>query len=504
MSSESPAVLLVDRLIASFGKADAHRILDASLDQLSNVELAGLAYDWSGFWARPKQLPVEGEWRSWGMLQARGTGKTTAFSFYIVGEVMAGRAMSIGLAAQNEERTIAIQVLSLVEASPPWFKPEWRASARTLVWPNGACAYAFTPEAPDPIAGSNFDLIWLSELGRWPASTMENAYANFLYANRLGYARFLWDSNPRRGHPILKRLLASSVASPSEHAVVRATMYENARNLGKGVIANLEREYGGTQKGREELMGEMLEDSEGSLIRSEWIAKARRHMPDRIVRCVIGVDPAITVRAGNDETGIVCVGLGVDGQSYVIADQSGKYKAAEWAGIVLKMYQEEQCDCLAVERNAGGDMVAEVLRAHADKKGLSVVVLGKDGISRHVPGTVYVKEVHARGSKEDRAQPLATAYERGRVSHVIGVDLEELEDTITTWAPGPNSRSPDRLDALVHAVTELLGLASNRPDPSQGFKGLDEVNRAIQQPTRQTAHSISSLGRGGHDPGGRI
>ncbi len=153
-----------------------------------------------------------------------------------------------------------------------------------------------------------------------------------------------------------------------------------------------------------------------------------------------------------------------------------------------------------VETNKGGDLVTHSLKTAGASRGLSVVVLGKNERPRHVPGTVYIREVHARGSKEDRAQPLATAYERGRVSHVNGAHLAELEDTITTWEPTPGSRSPDALDALVHAVSELLALASNKPNPSHGFKGLEDANRAIR-PVKTV--SISSLG-GGHDRGGRI
>ncbi len=476
----SPAARIAKQLVEKHGD-QAPVLLDMVLNTCSNVELAALQNDWA-FWARPKQLPPPTPWQSWGFLTGRGFGKTIAISMYINSEVEAGRAPLILLMAQDEQSAIDIQVKGpsgLIATAPHWFRPEWLASEMVLVWPNGARAYVRTPEVPGKIRGLEYHLAWLSEIQSWPVAMREEAYMNALLSTRLGNARIVWDATPKKRHPILKKLLKA--AEDPRHVVVRGATHENPF-LAKGYTAKLEAEIGGTQRGREELLGEMLADSDEALIRDDWIQKARRDMPARLVRKAIGVDPALTARAGNDQTGIVVAGVGTDGQCYVLGDSTGKYAPAEWAALVLRLYQEQQCDCVAVERNAGGDMVAEVLRAHADKKGLSIVVLGKDAVSRHVPGTVYIKEVHARGSKEDRAQPLATAYERGRISHVNGVNLAELEDTLTTWEPGPKSRSPDNLDALVHAVTEVLDLASNRTDPGAGFVGIIEANKAVAKP----------------------
>jgi phage terminase large subunit-like protein len=213
----------------------------------------------------------------------------------------------------------------------------------------------------------------------------------------------------------------------------------------------------------------------------------------------VSVDPAITSRAGNDKTGIIEAGLGVDGQAYVIADQSGKHPPSKWANIVLDAYVAGRCDCVVVETNKGGELVTQNLRAHASSKGLNVVVVGKEETPRNTPGTVNVKEVHARGPKEDRAQPLATAYERGRVSHVIGADLVALEDLLTTWEPTPGSRSPDALDACVHGIGELLGFGKNKPDARAGFAGIVEVAKRLANPTPHRFNAVNpfSGGRGG-------
>ena len=488
----SPAVAIAARLVRECGRKMAHDIINEVFDTLTNVDGAALAHDWP-LWARPKQSPT-GFWTSLGYLTGRGFGKTYGISKWINSEVEAGRVKSIGLAAQDEANTIYLQVLGpsgLLATAPPWFRPDWEATAMQLVWPNGARAIVRTPEVPGKIRGFDYDLTWLSELQSWPNSTRDEAFSNFRLATRIGLARTVWDATPKRRHPLLRELLAEAERDPSRYVVVRGTTHENAINLAVGYIEDLQAKYGGTLKGREELLGEMLEESEGALVRQSWIENARRQSPPRYERRVIGVDPAVTSRSGNDKTGIIDAGRGGDGQVYVIADHSAKLAPAKWAEVVLDAYVTGQCACVVVETNKGGELVTQNLRAHAGKKGLNVVVIGKDEVSQHVPSTVYVKEVHARGPKEDRAQPLATAYERGRVSHVIGSDLVELEDLLTTWEPTPGARSPDALDACVHAVSELLGWTSNKPDPSIGFKGILKVADAIARPHKPT--NLSAL-----------
>lgn len=475
--------MLIDALVARLGdRPAAHVELDAILDTIPVVDLAGLAYDWP-FWARPKQLLPTHDWRSFGYLTARGTGKTTSLGSHIVGEVEAGRAKSIGLAAQNEAKTIDVQVGGLIAASPPWFKPHYVASAMQLMWPNGAVAYVHTPEVPGAIRSHNLDLCWLSEVQSWPTSSREEALLNFQFATRVGYARTIWDATPKKGHPILKRFLARAASEPDRHIVVRGTIHENRRNLSPKVIEDLERDYAGTSQGREELLGEMLDDSEGAIFKLEWVHPWRRERPSRLTYRVVAVDPAVTSRRGSDTTGIVETGLGSDGRGYVLGDDSGQHPVERWGSIVLDRYAAG-CDLVIAETNKGGDLVVQNLRAIGKERGLTVVEVGKDDRPRRIPGTVFVKPVHARGAKEERARPVATAYERGRVSHVLGVDLSRLEQTMTTWEPMPNADSPGDLDALVHGVIEILGLASNKADPKAGFRGIEEANRAIQ-----TAHA---------------
>jgi phage terminase large subunit-like protein len=502
-SDPSPATLLAQRLTTALGRAQAHRAVDMILDRMAVVDVAALAYDWSGMWARPKQVAPSGEWRSWGFLTARGFGKTLAVAKHITDEVEAGRATCIGMAAQNETKTIAVQVAGLIEAAPPWFRPEWIASSLQLVWPNGARAFAFSPEVPGAIRSPNFDLAWLSELQSWPVATREEAYSNFLFATRVGYARTIWDATPKRRHPLLKKLLARADAEPDKHHVVRGTIYENLVNLSGGVIADLEREYGGTQKGQEELLGEMLQDDENGLVRQKAIDDRRIAMPARVARKAIGIDPAVTARSGSDSSGISLAALTLDDRLLVCADLTGKHEAAAWATIVLDTHEREGCDVVVVETNKGGNLLTQNLRAAGAVRGLRVVVVDKEWLPHREQGVVFVREIFSRGEKSERATPLATAYERGRVSHVLGADLRELEDVLTTWVPEAGQRSPDRLDALVHVAGELLGLASNRPDAGAAFTGITTLAAEIA-PARSSVASVSLAALLAASSGGRI
>lgn len=501
---KSPAGFIVETLVHRHGADEAHRIVDRLLNEFSVVDLAAHDADWANMWARPKQLPPNVDWASWGALTGRGWGKTVAISKYVNAEAASGRAMLIGLAAQDEDNCVKLQVegpSGLIATAPPWFKPEWHVSDLMLVWPNGARAYVRTPEVPGKIRGLEYHLSWLCELQSWPVATRDEAYSNFLLSTRLGYARIVWDSTAKKRHPLLKKLLANCERAPELHFVVRGATHENAISLGDGYIERLEQEMGGTARGREELLGEMLEETEGALVRGEWIERNRR-APAYCARQVIGIDPAVTSRAGSDLTGIVIAGLAADGKALVFADHSGKHSPSEWATIVLDEYAARKCELVIVETNKGGSLLVQNLRASAKDRHLDVVVLGKD---ERAPGhharTVHVREVYGRGAKEDRAQPVATSYERNRVCHV-GTGLGDLEETLTTWEPTPGAKSPDRLDALVYCVVELLELgATAGPDPKVGFKGIAEIGAKLARPNR--SGNLSTL-LGGGDRGGRI
>lgn len=500
----SPASFLALRLVRSLGAERAHEAIDAALSKFSVVELAALELWWE-FWAGSKQLAPHGDWVSWGFLTGRGKGKTKSISKYINEEAEAGRAMLIGLCAQDEQSSVDIQVLGpsgLIATSPPHFRPEWCAAAMQAVYPNGARAYVRTPESPGKIRGMEYHLAWLSEVQSWPVATREEAWSNWLLSVRLGYSRTVWDATPKRRHPILKQLVQRAADDPAMHRIVRGSTYENALNLGENYIAELERAYGKgetlTQRGREELEGELLGDSEASLVKTAWIEAARRDRPARFLRKAIGVDPAVTTRAGSDRSGIVLAGLGAgDGQGYVLGDRTGKHDPPTWAALVLDWYITEECDLIVVETNKGGNLLVQNLRAAAlSMGGLTIEVVDDKWSPHRRAGVVFVREIYSRGPKEDRAVPLGTAYEAGRISHVRGAKLADLEELITTWEPRPGERSPDGLDALVHVMGEILGLREQARDARKDFTGLAQAASALQQAT-STARAgapVSSAG----------
>jgi phage terminase large subunit-like protein len=456
--------------------------------EFTPVQLAAFRYDWER-WARPKQLIPQGKWRSWGFLTGRGFGKTRAESEFVVAEAMAGRANRIGLCAQNEEKTVEVLVegeSGLVNVSPHHFKARFEPGNNRVVFPNGAQAFVYTPQEPQNLRGPEHHLFLASELVAWPAATRQEAFSNIRLGLRLGYGKLLWDTTPKRKHPLIRYLLARALKSPELHHVIRGKTLENTDNLAPDVVAEWIAEYGGTQQGREELEGEFSDDDDGALWRQEWIDKARRFPLISYVRRIISVDPAISTRKGTDQTSIMDLGRGADGQIYVIADYTAKHSPEAWGTIVLDLHQQHRCDCVVVERNRGGDLVAQNLRGLARERGLKVEVI--DPKSKlppsPQPGYVYIKEVNASRSKEIRAEPVATVYEKGRVSHIIGADLTALEESLTTW--DGSGASPDRLDAVVHGVFELAGLSgAPAADPKDGFKGIQKANaQLVDRPSR--------------------
>ena len=498
-SQASPAVDFISRF-RDLPPAIGVEVVLGLWDQLSVLEQAAITHDFS-FWARPKQHAPAGNWRTWGHLTGRGTGKTWAISHFINGEVEARRHRLICLLAQDEQSSIDIQVTGpsgLIATAHPKRRPVWEASNLQLVWPNGARAYVRTPEVPGKIRGLEYDLSWVSELQSHPPATRAEAWGNVEHSTRVGQrACIVWDATPKPRHPILKARLADCEANPEAHRLTKASTGENAMNLSPAYIADLRKKYYGTQWWRQEWEGEWFDEAEGALFRQKWIDDWRRTCP-KLVRRVIAIDPAVSDRPGSDETGVVEAGLGVDGRVYVLGNETRKYADAGWAQLVLDRYVRNEIDLVLAETNKGGNLVVSTLRSLGALRGLEIIEIKKDERApQRQHGKVFLRGVHARGSKEERAVPCAIAYERGRVSHVVGADLSSLEDTLTTWEPAPNVDSPGDLDALVHACVELLQLSNNEPDPKQAFQGITEAARQVAAAPTPTslATTLTSLFR---------
>jgi phage terminase large subunit-like protein len=317
-------------------------------------------------------------------------------------------------------------------------RPRFELGRRRLVWANGAVAQFFSSEDPESLRGPQFDAAWSDEVGKWKHA--EACFDMLQFGLRLGAERprQVITTTPRPT-PLMRRLLAD----PSVY-VTRMATRDNAANLAAGFLEAVERRYAGTRLGRQELDGELIEDRDDALwTRSALEAAFVEDVPE-MRRIVVAVDPPATSRKTSDACGIVAAGLAEDGRIVVLADAS--MKAAQphaWAGAVVGLFHKLQADCIVAEVNQGGDMVTSVIRS--------------------VDGAVPVRAVRARRGKWTRAEPVAMLYAQGKVKHAGR--LPELEDEMCDFGPNglSSGRSPDRVDALVWAVTELT--AENMAKP---------------------------------------
>ncbi len=308
---------------------------------------------------------------------------------------------------------------------------DFEPSNRRVLWPNGAVADVISAEEPDYVRGHQFDAVWADEFCKW--AEPQAALDMILMALRLGKdPRMLVTTTPR-AIAAFKSLLAMPDVKRTH-----ASTFANAANLAPTFLAGLELRYAGTRLGRQELDGELIEDNDAGLWRRAWIEDTRVRSAPELVRVVVAVDPPVSV--AGDECGIVAAGLASDGEAYVLGDYSRDgLTAAAWAARVVEAYEHVQADVIVAEANQGGDMVKQVL---VDAMPNAPIAL-----------------VHATRDKHTRAVPAAALYEQGRVHHVGA--FPELEDQMVNYdGTGP---SPDRMDALVWALTHLFPLTRTVP-----------------------------------------
>ncbi|MEE2952411.1 MAG: terminase family protein [Pseudomonadota bacterium] len=390
--------------------------------------------------ARAEQLPPQGDWRSWLLIGGRGSGKTRAGAEWVralaMGEApfASGPHTRIALIAETlgDAREVMIEGESGLKAVCFTEAPTYEASRRRLVFPNGAVAQIFSSEDPDSVRGYQFDAAWGDELGKWVKA--EETFDNLMLALRLGEKpRALFTTTPRLV-PVLERLMAEPGT-----AVQRMRTADNAANLAPGFMVAMEARYGGTRLGRQELDGEMLSAREDALFERDTIERGRVKAPPLLGRIVVAIDPPATSTQKSDACGIVAAGRDGTGVIYILADRSLRgAKPPQWAKAAVALYDRLGADRIVAEVNQGGDMVEAVLRT--------------------VRADIPVECVRASRGKWVRAEPVAALYEQGKVRHV-GL-FRELEDEMADFGPDGLSggRSPDRLDALVWAVTALSGL----------------------------------------------
>ena len=406
--------------------------------RLSDDERLQLAYTWE-FWARTSQLPPDGDWSVWLILTGRGWGKNRTAAEWIRQQVEAKRMGRVALVARTtaDVRDTMVEGESgLLAISPKWFRPEWVPSKRRLTWPNGAICTTYTADQPDVLRGPQHDGAWCDEVCSWRYAG--ETWSNLMMGLRLG-------SNPRvvaTSTPRPTKLLKELVADPHT-ALTRGRTYDNLENLAPTFRRQVIGRYEGTRLGRQELDGQILEDSAGALWHRQEMIEAHRvtRLPE-LRRVIVALDPSGTSSEESDECGIVVAGLGDDGHGYIIDDRSGVMSPASWGRLAVNLYNAHKADRIVAETNFGADMVELTIRTVRDERDVA--------IGQSVP---FKKLTAARG-KAARAEPVSALYEQGKVHHVGA--FPELEDELCSWEPNSGMRSPNRLDALVWALTELM------------------------------------------------
>lgn len=420
------------------------------LASLSPQTMAGLNFQW-GFWARPNQLPPPSDWSTWVILAGRGFGKTRTGAEWVRANMCGrtplakGRWRHIALIAETAADARDVMLgegkafsdpsagSGLLQIHPKDFRPTYEPSKRRLTWPNGAVASIYNGTEPDQLRGPQHDAAWCDELAKWQYA--QEAWDQLQFGLRTGLNPQVCITTTPRPISLIKQI----VSDPST-VVTRGSTFENRGHLSPKFLATVKRKYEGTRLGRQELYAELLEDVEGALWKRAVIDALR--VPEKdipvLTRVVVAIDPNASSAEDSNECGIICAGLGTDGHAYILDDVSGVLAPDEWATRAISLLRARAGDRIVAEANNGGEMVENTLRT--------------------VDPNVPYRAVWASRGKVTRAEPVSALYEQGRVHHVG--PLPRLEDQMCAFTIDFNRRemgySPDRVDALVWALTELI------------------------------------------------
>jgi phage terminase large subunit-like protein len=382
-----------------------------------------------------------GDWRVWLLMAGRGYGKTRTGAEWVLRRARQDGTLRIALVGASVDEVRDVMVLGdsgLMKCATPDEEMLWVPSRRLVVFPSGAEAYAYSGQSPEKLRGPQHHIAWCDEIAKW--ARPEATWANLQLGLRLGAKPQIMVTTTPRAVPLLKR-----IAKAEGTHVTRGRTEEND-TLAPGFAAAMRAMYGRSRFGREELDGELIEDVEGALWSRDGIEAARVAEAPAILRCVVGVDPPAGAGAASDACGIVAAGVGADGRGYVLGDHSVQGLGPEgWARAVAAAAEVHGADRVIAEANNGGAMVESVLRA-ADQR-------------------LPLRLVHASRGKSARAEPVAALFEAGR-ARLAGV-FPALEDELCGLLIGGGyegpGRSPDRADAMVWAMTELMLGAEQRP-----------------------------------------
>jgi phage terminase large subunit-like protein len=428
--------------------------------KLAPDEEAALALEHSWpFWARPKQrIPPGTWWLVWLIMTGRGFGKTRTGAETIHEWAHDYSPIAIIGSTAHDVRQVMVEGIDtgagLLSCAAPWWRPVYEPSKTRLTWPNGAVAFTYGADEPETFRGPQHQKGWLDEIGKW--RYLNDAMDNVTFGMRLGdNPQMVISTTPKPK----KRLI--ELARSKRTVITRGSMFENARNLAPKFLEEILERYGGTRQGLQEIEGQLLEELEGALFPRARIDTARvRRAPESLKAIAVAVDPAAGSGPDSNDTGIICAGSDTrkPAHFYVLADRTCHLPPGGWAAAALNAYHEFRADAIVAEINNGGEMVEAVIRNAPNSE------------------NVKVRVVHASRGKVIRAQPISLLYEQGRVHHVSPArlivpgrpsdELAALEDQMTTFddeaadvarrrLEEDASSSPDRVDALVWALTYL-------------------------------------------------
>jgi phage terminase large subunit-like protein len=453
-------------------------------EALAGLDMDQLLWDWK-MWGRPEQQAPDGDWNIWIYLAGRGAGKTRSAAEWVREEARytntGQRRFALVARTAADVRDVIVEGESgIMNVTPPSERPLYEPSKRRLTWPNGNTATCFTADEPDSLRGPQFTHAWGDEVAAWrqtPDAAGMTAFDNLRVGTRLGAnPKIMITTTPKRV-PLLYQLL-DEAKKGSKVVVSRGSTMDNSGNLSGAYLDTITGVYAGTRLAAQELYGEMLDSVEGALWTTEMLEASRLgSLPSSTPLRVIGVDPSVAENT-RDACGIVVCASTADRdlykrQAWVLEDATIHGSPEVWANKVVEMARRWGCPVVA-EVNQGGALVRNAINT--------------------IDPSIKVYEVHSKHGKALRAEPIVLAYEQGRVHH-IGY-IAELEDQMTSWIPG-EGKSPDRVDALVHAMTALL------IKPPQGFIGGKLTAKSPSSKRIPSLRTVGSNGRGGKIFGGR-
>jgi len=421
-------------------------VVAKALGKLAPKQLEALRYDWS-FWARAEQLEPKGDWNVWFINAGRGFGKTRAGVEWVREQVKKGHKRIAAVASTNSdiERVMVKGESGFLNAchkddkthkGKPMGFPEWSPTKRTLTWENGAKVEFYSAEEPERLRGPQFSAAWCDELAAWNKD--QDTWDMLQFCLRLGkHPRICVTTTPK------STVLVRKLVKDPKTCITTGSTFDNAANLADTYLEAVKTQYEGTRLGRQELYAEILTENEGALWTAQMIDDCQVSVGDvpPLIRVVVAVDPAVSSNVESDHTGIMVAGICEKGMAYVLGDYTMKDLPERWASKVVSLYQDFECSRIVYESNQGKDLIKSLFKT----------------IDENLP----LKGVHASSAKIARAEPVSALYEQGKVYHVRNpkdpeASLTELETQMTTYEPMGKHKSPDRYDALVWAITDLM------------------------------------------------